>query len=144
MKPVRVSTSNGFTLVEVIVSLAILTIGLLAVGSGEINVVTMNRRSAAIVRATAAAENMIEMIRRNSDNLPAYNGLSTGNPGAGTPLTVDQRDFDDWKGQVMAVAPGAAGTVTATPAAVPGITTVVVNITWPARPLGVTLSTFVE
>ncbi|HEY8370781.1 MAG TPA: prepilin-type N-terminal cleavage/methylation domain-containing protein, partial [Thermodesulfobacteriota bacterium] len=78
----------GFTLLEVLVAAVILAVGLLALGAAEITAAGATGRSRAVSIATAYGEEMIERIRRNRDEIAAYNGFDTQNsttrpPGAG-------------------------------------------------------------
>jgi len=70
----------GVTLIEVMLAGILLTIGLLASLSGQVQAISMNRESRTSLRATAAAEDMIESIRRNRGNVLLYNGMGTDIP----------------------------------------------------------------
>jgi len=145
---------SGFSLIEVMIALTVLTVGLLAVGTGEITTLTLNKRTSESMKAAAAAENIIELMRRNSNKISLYNNLNTSNAAFATPATQDQFDFNDWKGQVFnavggipqvsfecegVLVPNALGTVTLVMGG--RITTATVNIAWPARPCGITFIT---
>jgi len=167
MRIKRVKKESGFSLIEVTLAVALLAVGLLAVGSGEIATFTLNMRTSETMRAVAAAEDIIELMRRNPADINAYNGMNT-NDDAAAPLTDANIGFNVWKSQVAAIAnpvanPVAYGGVplpafncggvlvtkacgsivlaTGATSAITGVTTVTVTIVWPARPNGFTLST---
>lgn len=129
---------SGFSLIEVMIATVLLAIGLLAVGSGEITILTQGKRSEDRVRAVAAAENMIQLMSRNSGNIDNYGGLTTVGPVIAGPVRQAQFDFNDWKRQMEAVS-GATGTITFPNAAqggivMSGVRTVQVAIALPGQP----------
>jgi prepilin-type N-terminal cleavage/methylation domain-containing protein len=160
MRQTGVMTAKGFSLIEIMVSISILAIAFLAVVGGAVSVLRINRLSADTLMATAAAENMIEKVRRNSSNLPAYGGLNTNQPLIAAPLTMAQFDFNFWKNRVMAINRGDPGDPAAIPprpavlgaigavviaAANPinGITSVTVTVAFPGNLTPIVLNTFV-
>jgi len=162
MRIKRVKKENGFSLIEVMLAVGLLAIGLLAVGSGEIAAFTLNRRTSQTMRAVAAAEDIIELMRRNPSptDIAAYNNINTNNNTIIPPVTDAQIAFNAWKNQVEAISNPVAGGVpfncggvlvtnacgsvalaTGATSAVTGVTTVIVTIVWPAQPTGITLNT---
>ncbi|MEK7286206.1 MAG: prepilin-type N-terminal cleavage/methylation domain-containing protein [Nitrospirota bacterium] len=105
------TNKKGFTLIEVMISVALLALGILAISSGTMTVLTHNRRSADNMRAIAAAENMIEMIRSDSNQINTYNGFNTGNEPIVNPVAMAAKNFNIWQTQVKAISPGAFGTI---------------------------------
>jgi len=77
LRTVLKDNERGVTLIEVMLAGALLTIGLLATASGQLQAINMNKESRTNLRATAVAESMIETIRRNNGNLLLYNGMDT-------------------------------------------------------------------
>ncbi|HEX7124972.1 MAG TPA: prepilin-type N-terminal cleavage/methylation domain-containing protein [Thermodesulfobacteriota bacterium] len=126
----------GFTLLEVLVAAVILAVGLLALGAAEITAAGATGRSRAVSIATAYGEEMIERIRRNRDEVAAYDGFDTQDPttrptGAG----ILQTDYDQWKSRLeqggQAGLGGARGTVTVlTDSPIPGANAVRVAVSW--------------
>ena len=151
---------GGFTLIEVMIASVLLLIGLLAISSGDIQALQMNRRSREDLRAVAAAENMMEMIRRNNRQINDYSNFNTT---AATSTIVGlsrmaQADFANWQRQIdtiwwedpaslsgSSITPftcglvqvtRACGSVTVTPVGQGISDTHMVNIVivWPGRP----------
>ena len=151
---------DGFSFIEVMIAVTIFTTGLLAVGSGEMSVLTLNKRTSEIMRAKAVAENIIDLMRRNSDNIKEYENplnerrmLSTDDQ-PDPPVTQKDFDFIDWKRQVLGVSGNTTlsdcrgvkvsrvlGTVLLQPGPMDGVTIATVTIVWPTRPCGITLTT---
>ena len=141
MRLVRSSRQKGFSLIEIMISVTLLAIGLLAIGGGELTVLQSNRVTTDTMKATAAAEYIIELMRRNGDNLPSYAGVNTNNPAFATPRSMMQFDFNNWKTQITDSVRGIPAPVFGTVAVVSGgqlgaskITTVGVSILWPSGP----------
>jgi type IV pilus assembly protein PilV len=59
-KDKRLNSQAGFTLLEVIVAISILTVGLLAVGSMQLSAITANDRAGKMTQGTAIAEEKME------------------------------------------------------------------------------------
>jgi len=56
----KLNGQKGFTLLEVIISISILTVGLLAVGSMQLSAITGNDRAGKLTQGTAIAEEKME------------------------------------------------------------------------------------
>ena len=139
MQSKKISKKNGFTLIEVMLAMVLISIAVLAIGSGEVTLLTLNKRTSEGMKARAASEYMIELMRRNNGNLQAYNGLvtqATSTPLFANPVSIAQFDANDWQRQVGnptslgSVARDAVGTITVTPGALPGMNNVQVIINW--------------
>ncbi|MBI3359093.1 MAG: prepilin-type N-terminal cleavage/methylation domain-containing protein [Nitrospirae bacterium] len=136
----------GFSLIEVMVAVVLLSIGVLAVGGGEVAVLTQNSRTSERMRAIAAAENIVDLMRRNSDKITDYNNfniIAMSTPARGNPLTAADFDFNDWRTEIIGVAAGARGVVAFQNVGVAGNRTAQITITWPAQPNGIVLTTTV-
>lgn len=130
----RLNKQGGFTLIEVLISVTLLTIGLLAIGGGEVTVVTSTKGTTERMKATAAGESMIELMRRNSDNLLAYDKRDTRIDQFGTSTTNMMRlDSIDWKAKIAEVR-GARGRIALAQTVVPSIMTATVGVFWPNGP----------
>ena len=158
----RVGGEEGFSLVEVMVATALLLIGVLAIATGEVTSLTLNKRSAEVLKAVAAAENILEMIRRNPDanklkGYAVYNTSTDAFP-AGS-LTMAQSDFNQWKSSVEGITMGTAtdtfdcggvsvqdacGWIQVGPGPIPKVKTVTIQIVWPSRRGGITIQTAIE
>ena len=74
-----VREQSGFTLVESMIAVAILTTGLLALAAMQGISLTRNVDSTELTRATNLAADMIERIQNNRGNAGQY-AINTGNP----------------------------------------------------------------
>jgi len=80
------NNNTGFTLVEVMVAIVVLTIGILGAGAMQVSVLNDNAGSYDMTEATALALDQVEDImtwnytdaRLNDDNDTAYNRIGTG------------------------------------------------------------------
>jgi prepilin-type N-terminal cleavage/methylation domain-containing protein len=144
MKKTSTKNTKGFSLIEVIISVALLAIGVLAVAGGEFSILTSDRRTDAVMKGTVSAENMIEMIRRNTSpaSLLAYGNFNTKSTSThANPLV--QADFNNWKTQVLAIDQNAVGTVVVGPGPMAGISQIAVTVLLPRQVVEVATSTFV-
>jgi type IV pilus assembly protein PilV len=148
----------GFTLIEILVAVLVLTMGLLGIASLQLTSLRANRSAYLRTQATILAQDMLERVRGNrvlarsrgydialGDAIPPYRtctGLGNEcNPG-------DLRDYDqgEWLSALANLLPAGDGAVrtfvdnTVSPAAV----TVTITIRWddPVDPSGATGFTF--
>jgi len=89
-------TSAGFTLIEVLVALVVITVGMLGVAVLFVEGLQMNRTSLYRTTAVALAADMAERIRSNQNAV--YEGIGPGANGncAAVACTPDQLADDDW------------------------------------------------
>jgi type IV pilus assembly protein PilV len=98
---------RGFTLVEVLVALVVLSIGLLGIASLQLSSLRWNHGASKRSQATLLAYDILDRMRANA---PAArkNEYSTG----GTPGTVATADLSMWRSNITAaLGPGATGQV---------------------------------
>lgn len=130
---------KGFTLLEVLVASAILGIGLLAIATGETVSVVNSRVGREVSMATAAAEQIVELMRRNTTNLSSYHGFDTIDSST-RPSTsgMPRDDYDQWKAQIERTGPyglrGGRGTVTVAAGPLSSVQQVTVTVTWTSTP----------
>ena len=96
----KIANNNGFTLIEVLVAMVILTVGLLGTAALIIGIINSNKLSNRISTATVLAQDKMEDIKRlgydsAADDTEDYNSISNyplykritqvtaGNPAAG-------------------------------------------------------------
>jgi type IV pilus assembly protein PilV len=128
---------DGVTLVEVLVTVMVISVGLLGVVALQAITVRDNYSSFLRGQATALADDIIDRIRANRDNAAAYNVSLTGTV-SGT--TVAALDVTGWKTQLRTMLPksgsatpvDANGSITVTPLAA-GRFSVEVRIAWGER-----------
>jgi type IV pilus assembly protein PilV len=111
---------NGFTLLEVLVAMVVLSIGLLGLASMMASTMRNNHSAYHRSQATWLAYDIIDRMRVNraSALAPSYNialGVTPATP-AGTPPPLSAVDVFDWKTQLGRSLPAGDGSVTVTPA----------------------------
>ncbi len=141
--PAAARRARGFTLLEVLVALVVLSIGLL--GIGKLVMASARGNDSAYMRsqATALAYAILDAMRANRDQAiaGAYNvslGSYTGGANCVTPNTCTAAqlvayDLSQWKGKMAVVLPNGDGSIVT--AAVPGADgqnryTAVITVTW--------------
>ena len=99
----RAKQQRGFSLVEVLVALIVLSVGLLGIAAMYVETLRANRDALVRTQAIALASDLADRIRSN--RIPANNYSGTG---------VNDRaiaDLADWTTAVATQLPGGAGTV---------------------------------
>ncbi len=87
-KKIRVAFSRGFTLIEVLVSVFILSIGTLSVGAMQLATKRSNFESVQRTTAVVLANEIIERMRSNSGALPTYTDNGTGRTLSGSTMSA--------------------------------------------------------
>ena len=99
-KYIKKERDNGFTLVEVLIAILILTVGLLGMASLTVAIIKGNKLSADLTTATTLAQDKMEDLRRlgysgtpatDDTNTEAYGSIS----GYATYKRVTETDFDN-------------------------------------------------
>ena len=95
---------RGFTLIEGMISLVILSIGLLAVSGMQAVALSRNVDANQMSHVTNLAAEMVERIRFNRANAIAYNGIDTINAATKPPTTqpMARGDYDQWSTRLTA------------------------------------------
>lgn len=129
MMRVRATASRklapGFTLVEVLVALVVLSIGLLGIASLQLSSLRWNNGAAKRSQATLLAYDILDRMRAN----PAAARSSEYSTG-GTPGTIATADLNAWASNIVAaMGPGATGTV-GVPNATGTTAWFLITITW--------------
>ncbi len=138
-RPVR--PSRGFTLIEVLVSLIILSIGLLGLGLLQASSLKASFSSNQRTIATNLAHQMIDMMRANHTNAAFYAWIDLGDAAALNDTTCDRMpstgpgnviadDRNGWMCQVRRELPGGDADVAYVPGATGSAGTVTITITW--------------
>lgn len=74
-----INNEKGFTLIEVLISLFLLTVGMMSAASMQTTAISGNKFSKDSSLAVQLAEEMIDRIRNNSGTRPdEYHGINTG------------------------------------------------------------------
>lgn len=125
--------NKGFTLIEVLISVFILSIGILAVAALQSTAMTSNTSSMNTTLGIQMAEEMVDRIRANAGNTPNLYGI-TDSRNCATLGLVDPAlgDCTQWQTRLASSGlPNAFGTVSVqvdTPFS--RISTVTVTVTW--------------
>jgi len=124
---------KGFTLIEVLISLFLLSVGLLAVAAMQTTAMTGSSSSNNTTLSTQLAEEMVDRIRVNGGSTPnIYGTLDTVNcTGLGL-VEPALTDCTQWRDRLQSSGlPGATGTVVVvTDAPISKTATVTVAVTW--------------
>lgn len=119
LSSVNLKRASGFTLLEVLIALVVLSIGLLGVAGLQLSGLRANHSSALRSQATYLAYDMADRMRANIQGVNAgnYNNLSgdPGDPGcvfsACTPALMAQTDLHEWNSANATNLPSGAGAV---------------------------------
>lgn len=152
--------NKGFTLIEVLVAIVIVSIGLLAVAGMQNTAIYGNASSRDATYAVQLAEEMIDRVRVNSGDTPEiYNCIDTNNSGVSavdaTPCATSGRpssnpaqgDYDQWRSRLQTSGlSGATGTVMVlTDNPINKTATIEVTVTWGSMSTrSITFTTIIE
>lgn len=119
---------QGFTLVEILVTMVVVAIGLLGFAGLQVTSLKNNHTSLMRSQATLLADDIVESMRVNRD------AAISGAYDVTTPVTgtVAGNDLVDWKARLESALPGGSWTIDVTPGASPSEdpATVVITISW--------------
>src|SRR5574341_908954 len=89
---------GGFTLIEGMIALVVLSIGLLAVSGMQAVALSRNVDANQLSQITHLTAEMVERVRFNRGNVMAYNGIDTAVVATRPPVTQPQAqgDYDQW------------------------------------------------
>jgi type IV pilus assembly protein PilV len=119
---------RGFTLVEAMVALIVLSVGLLGIAALYVETLRANRTSLYRTEAVNLATDIGDRMRSNRNPANAYACGSPCDPAAGG-NAIAVTDLTDWMNQVAAQLPGGSANVTYTAptATTPAVYVVAVN-----------------
>lgn len=107
----RRRAAAGFTLVEVLIALVVLSIGLLGIAALYLETLRANRTALYRTQAVTLAADLADRIRANRDQPGAYACAAPCVPG-GSVDAVANDDLTQWVGLVQAQLPGGTAAVT--------------------------------
>lgn len=132
---------GGFTLVELLVSLVVMTVGMLGIAVLFVEGLQINRASAYRGTAISLAADMADRIRTNINAQDAYAGVGPGadNACVNGPASCDRNELasDDWYWWLRDVTErlpvGATANIEVTPIATPAVpmTRYEITLQWP-------------
>ena len=142
-------SQRGFSLLEVMVALMVLTVGLLALAAMQEFAVTRSLDANELSIATNLATEMIERIQYNPKNVASYNGINVSSSNNICPATpvMTNGDCTQWRNRMLASRlPSPAGTVSATTTGPTSLNQwlVTVTIRWSGLVVPLTFSTVVS
>ena len=140
-------TAAGFTLVEVLVALAVLAIGLLGAAALAVDTVQMQNRAALRAQAQRLSADLAERLRSNRAGLLAYVSapagsgcIATTTPGVVcTPEELAREELAVWRDEVRRILPRGRGALTLSSDEQPARYAIVVRWRWRERNEHVTL-----
>jgi type IV pilus assembly protein PilV len=143
MKHIQASrrrSQSGFTMVEVLVALVVLTIGLLGIAALYLNSLQSGRTAIYRTQAVTLAADLADRIRTNRTAQAAYATLfaeaevqvaACETTGGCSDANLASNDLWRWKAAVAQLLPGGQGQVTVTlPVAIDEPTNYVVTVRW--------------
>lgn len=105
------SKTRGFTLIEVLIAVLILSIGLLSLALTQANSMRNTHSSYLRTQATFLADDILDSIRANRVKAEAGNyDIGIGVPASGTG-TMALDDLSIWKGDLAAMLPAGDGSI---------------------------------
>lgn len=132
----------GFTLIEVLIAVFVLTVGLLGLAALQAQALRASGSSGATTTANALLRNVSDRILYNAANINAYSGMNTytgvrPSCPALVPPAVCEQDFTNWQTAVTALPNGALQI-----AVIAGATfnTATATVTWQDRVGGHTMT----
>lgn len=128
----RISEKGGFTLLEVLIAVMVVSVGMVALAGMQAMAIQGNLHSRNLSVGVQMAEEMIERIRLNAGQQPQdYSGLNTGTGCLGADPALG--DCLQWQARLQdSGLPNAVGTVTVAthPAPLDPSATVHITVTW--------------
>jgi type IV pilus assembly protein PilV len=142
----NLKNQKGFTLIEVLVAIVVLSIGLLGAAAMQTTAIVGNTSAMNRSQALGLAEEMVDRIRVNAGNTPnIYDAINTsGACGGGEPALGD---CTQWQARLQASGlPNAFGTVAVTiDSPISKTATITITVTWGIGATGrATLTTTLE
>jgi len=102
--------SRGFSLVEALVALLVLSIGLLGIAGLQLTGMRNNQAAYLRSQAVVLADDILERMRANRGTLGAY-AVALGDDPPDTPTTMAQTDLQAWLLTLGAVLPDGDGSI---------------------------------
>jgi len=124
--------NGGFTLVEAMVALIVLSVGLLGIAALYVETLRANRTSLYRTQAVNMATDIGDRMRSNRDPALALVGFYACDPCAigdgGNPIAI--ADLTDWVTQIETQLPGGTANITYTASTATTPATYVVGVSW--------------
>ena len=125
----RRRAQNGFSMIEVLIAIVVLSLGILGMASMQMMSLKHNRTAHLRSQAAAAAYDILDRMRANRTGAEAGNYY--GAPAAPPADSVAEQDLSDWSNQLTStLGAGATGTLTAVAGTCATLCQTTVAITW--------------
>jgi type IV pilus assembly protein PilV len=124
MSPINHLQARGFSMIEILITLVVLSIGLLGIAGLQVTGMQSNRSAYYRSQATLIAYDMIDRMRTNVDGVNAnyYDDLDSTDLPATPPTCIDsssgcsaeslvENDLQEWADDHLALLPSGSGTV---------------------------------
>lgn len=105
----RCRSPRGFSLIEVLVSIVVLSVGLLGVAALQISGLRVGQSSFYRAQAAQLATDMADRLRANAGQARSCE-LALGEATPASPANTCERDLAEWRGRLLAL-PGGSGAV---------------------------------
>jgi len=125
----RLSPASGFTLVEVLVALIVLSIGMLGIAALYLESLRASRQALVRTQAVTLASDIADRIRANRAPANAYDCGGTCEADEGGNATA-VGDLNAWRTRVETQLPGGATSITYTAAGATTPNVYVVQVSW--------------
>ena len=109
LKPIR--SSGGFTLLEVLITVVIFSVGLLGLAGLQATGIKLNHSSLLRTQATLLANDVADCMRANRGTVASYALDMTDDP-YGSPSDQAERDINNWLQTLDQMLPGGDGSIT--------------------------------
>ncbi|MDH0959815.1 type IV pilus modification protein PilV [Pseudomonas chengduensis] len=103
--------SSGFSLIEILVSVLVFSIGVLGMAALQLNALKYNQTAAVRSQATFLAYDITDRMRANRTKARAGNYDISLTAGAPTGTDIVATDLQQWKASLAEQLPGGAGSV---------------------------------
>jgi type IV pilus assembly protein PilV len=125
----RENRHKGFTLVEVLVALIVLSIGMLGIAALYLESLRASRQALVRTEAVNLASDIADKIRSNRNPASNYDcgGTCDANEGVNA---IAQADLNAWRTAVAATLPGGTAEITYTAAAANAPNVYVISVSW--------------
>ena len=139
MRPTRTSPQSGFSLIESMVALVVVSVGMIGIAGLYGQGLSAGRTALYRTQAVNLAGDMADRIRANRQGLAGYNGPAANNncdPGGGvncTPAQMAANDLFVWTNQVAQQLPNGVGVVQYAATVPPTYT---IQVTWQDTGMG--------
>lgn len=111
MNSTRLNNENGFTLIEVLVAVVVLSIGLLGLAGLQANGMRQNHSSLLRSQATFLAYDIADRIRANRQDALDNNAYNIAAGASPSSSGIAQADLTEWKAELLSKLPLGDGSV---------------------------------